>query len=79
MLPQPVKAKSTDTASDAAITFLNLFFMILNLLFHLIFLIDRQPVFSLKIRNDSILHPPDRLSYILRSGYTPDGLVFLLL
>ena len=37
-----------------------------------------QPFFCLKIRNDSRLHQSDRLSYILRIGYTPDGLVCLL-
>ena len=46
-LPQPVKARSTETASDAAITFFNfiefvlidLFFIILKLLLNFILLI----------------------------------------
>ena len=48
--------------------------------FHFIdfILVYCQPVSCLKIRNDSRLHQSGRLSYILRSEYTPDGSVCLL-
>ena len=82
-------SKSTEMARDAAITFFNfiefvlsvLFFMSLNLLFNFILFVLvylLSAFFCLKIRNDSRLHQSDRLSYILRIGYTPDGLVCLL-